>query len=128
VAQALGRRARIIRIDSGEESEHAIPSRSFNFDQIDGLPEHYYRQARTAQRDRAARRARRELLQRDQRAAGMIISGAFALLHFQGQPAKPRVAIRRLMRRSPSSVGLPSRAILVTGTRREEGSGTTDPH
>ena len=50
-------------------------------------------QVRTAQRDRAARRARRELLQRDQRAAGMIISGASALLHFQGQPAKPRVRV-----------------------------------
>ena len=39
----------------------------FNVEQIDGLPEHFYAQARAAQRDRAAHRARGVLLCRDRR-------------------------------------------------------------
>ena len=57
--------------DTGEESEHAIPFMKgytvFNVEQIEGLPEHYYAQARAAHRDRAADRARGILLCRNRR-------------------------------------------------------------
>ena len=68
--------------ETGEEAERAIPFMKgytvFNIEQIEGLPEHYLRQARAAQRDRAADRARGILLCRDRReracmaAAGLV--------------------------------------------------------
>jgi antirestriction protein ArdC len=49
---------KIIRTETGEENEHAIPFMKgytvFNVEQIDGLPEHFY--ARSAPRTETVRR------------------------------------------------------------------------